>query len=172
MRIDRIVRQDHRGIFARLFCDELLQPFGWDGAIRQINQSLTRERGAVRGLHFQFPPHAEDKLVSCLHGEVFDVAIDLRRGSPSFLHWHGEILSGDNHRSLLIPKGCAHGFQALTADCMMLYLHSQPYHAASEGGLNPRDSRLAIDWPLPIGEISDRDAAHPMLADDFAGIDL
>jgi dTDP-4-dehydrorhamnose 3,5-epimerase len=170
MRIEREAREDRRGFFSRLFCDEALAPFGWTGPVRQINHTLTRQAGAARGLHFQFPPHAEDKLVSCLQGEVFDVAVDIRRGSPTFLDWHGELLSADNRRSLLIPKGCAHGFQALTPDCMMLYLHSVPYAAASEGALNLHDSRLAIAWPLPLGEISERDAGHPLLTDDFAGI--
>jgi dTDP-4-dehydrorhamnose 3,5-epimerase len=172
LRIDRNPREDRRGFFSRLFCDDAFLSFGWDGAVRQINHTLTRAPGAIRGLHFQYPPNAEDKLVTCLQGEVFDVAVDLRRGSPTFLQWHGEILSVDNRRSLLIPKGCAHGFQALTADCMMLYLHSEPYHPASEGALNLRDPRLGIRWPMAIGEISERDAAHAMLTDQFTGLDI
>jgi dTDP-4-dehydrorhamnose 3,5-epimerase len=171
MRIDRGAREDHRGFFSRLFCDDAFLAFGWTGPVRQINHTLTRTPGAARGLHFQYPPHAEDKLVTCLQGEVFDVAVDLRRGSPTFLRWHGEILSAGNRRSLLVPRGCAHGFQALTADCMMLYLHSQPYDAASEGALNLCDPRLGIAWPLPIGDLSERDRAHPMLTDAFAGLE-
>jgi len=123
----------------------------------------------VRGLHFQHPPHAEDKLVSCLRGEVFDVAVDLRQGSATFLQWHAEILSADNARSLLIPQGFAHGFQTLTDDCELLYLHSRAYAAGAEGALNVRDPALAIRWPLAFTDISERDAQHPLLTREFTG---
>jgi dTDP-4-dehydrorhamnose 3,5-epimerase len=103
---------------------------------------------------------------------VFDVAVDLRRGSPTFLRWHGEILSPGNNRSLLIPEGCAHGFQALTEDCELLYLHTAAFDPASEGALNAVDPRLAIRWPLEIAEMSDRDRRHSMLAGDFMGLDV
>src|ERR1039458_3777337 len=102
---------DHRGYLERMFCTEELQGLIRGKGIVQINHTLTTRRGTVRGLHFQYPPYAETKVVSCLRGEVFDVAVDLRQGSPTFRHWHAEILSGDNHRTLLIPEGFAHGFQ-------------------------------------------------------------
>jgi dTDP-4-dehydrorhamnose 3,5-epimerase len=121
-------------------------------------------------MHFQPPPHSEMKLVSCVRGEVFDVAVDLRRGSPTFLRWHAERLSADNNRALLIPQGFAHGFQALTDDAELIYCHSAAYDAASEGGLNPRDPRLAIAWPLPITELSARDAQAAMLDAAFTGM--
>jgi dTDP-4-dehydrorhamnose 3,5-epimerase len=121
-------------------------------------------------MHFQFPPHAEDKLVSCLRGEVFDVAIDLRSGSTTFLQWHGEILSGENCKSLLIPQGFAHGFQTLSQDCELLYLHSAAYHPGAEGALNPLDPAVGIEWPLAFTDISERDSKHPLIAQTFTGV--
>jgi len=110
--------------------------------------------------------------VSCLRGAVWDVAVDLRAGSPTFLQWFGTELSAANHRALLIPPGFAHGFQALADDCEMLYLHSAPHAPASEGGLDALDPRLAIAWPLPVAERSPRDAEHPLLAPGFTGLPL
>ena len=161
---------DSRGYLERLFCAEDLHPLVAGRGISQINHTLTAVRGTVRGMHFQRPPHAEAKLVSCLRGEVFDVAVDLRRNSPTFLHWHSEILSAANHRSLFIEEGFAHGFQALTDDCEMLYFHTTAYHPEAQDGLNPQDPRLAIAWPLPIVGLSPRDAEQPWLGDTFAGV--
>jgi dTDP-4-dehydrorhamnose 3,5-epimerase len=168
--IERRRHSDERGFFGRLFCADELAPAGFDAPVAQVNQSVTRERGAVRGLHFQHAPHAEVKLVSCLRGEVFDVAVDLRRGSRTFLKWHAQRLSPGNGLSLLIPRGFAHGFQTLSDDCEMLYLHSAPYAPAAEGGVAPGDPALAIDWPLPVARLSPRDAAHPPLPPDFTGL--
>lgn len=168
--IERLRIEDPRGFFSRFFCAEELAEVGFALPIAQINHTLTHRRGAVRGLHFQHPPHAEDKLVSCLRGEVFDVAVDLRSGSPTFLRWHGELLSADNQRSLLIPQGFAHGFQTLTEDCELLYLHSRPYAPGAEGAVNARDPAVAIDWPREITELSERDAHHPLLTPDFKGL--
>ncbi len=123
-------------------------------------------------MHFQYPPHAEDKLVGCVRGEVFDVAVDLRANSPTFLSWYGEILSAENSRSLMIPQGFAHGFQTLTDDCELIYLHSKPYVPSAEGALNARDPRLAITWPLLVTDISARDSSHPNLAHDFKGVSI
>ena len=161
---------DQRGFLARLFCADDLLPAGWTAPIAQINHTHTARRGTVRGLHFQRPPHAEMKLVSCIRGEVWDVAVDLRRGSPTFLKWHAERLSADNNRALLIPEGFAHGFQALSDGAELIYCHSAAYAADAEGGLNVRDPRLAIAWPLPVGEMSARDAHLPVVDDAFAGI--
>lgn len=110
------------------------------------------------------------KLVSCIRGEIWDVAVDLRRGSKTFLNWHAERLSAENCRALLIPEGFAHGFQSLTDDVEMLYCHSAAYVAAAEAGLNPKDSLLAIPWPLPITELSARDVQHPMVNKEFSGV--
>ena len=168
--VERHVDQDERGTFSRLFCAaELIESGREPFAVAQINHSVTQRAGAVRGLHFQRPPHSETKLVSCLHGAVFDVAVDLRRGSPTFLQWHGEVLSRENRRAALIPKGFAHGFQTLEPDCELLYVHSRPYVADAEGGLDATDPALAIAWPLPFADVSARDRSHPPLAPDFAG---
>ena len=161
---------DERGFFSRFFCADEFAEAGFDAAVAQINHTLTRRAGTVRGLHFQHPPHAEIKVVSCLRGSVFDVAVDVRRGSPTFLRWHGEVLSADNARSLLIPRGFAHGFQALCDDCELLYLHSHRYAAGAEGALSPVDPRLAIGWPIAVTEMSDRDRSHPPITADFHGI--
>jgi dTDP-4-dehydrorhamnose 3,5-epimerase len=110
------------------------------------------------------------KLVSCLRGEVFDVAVDLRDGSPTFLKWHAEILSATNYKTLLIPEGFAHGFQALADDSEMLYLHTVPFQRGSEAGLHPADPRLGIRWPLDVAELSPRDAGHPMVKSIFRGV--
>lgn len=163
---------DSRGYLERLFCADELQALAPGKHIVQINHTLAASLGTVRGLHFQYPPHAETKFVHCLRGEVFDVAVDLRRGSPTLLQWHAEVLSAGNHRTFVIPEGFAHGFQALTDDCEMLYFHTAAYRQDAEGGLNVQDPRLAIRWPLSATGLSPRDAAHPMLDGDFRGIQI
>ncbi|MDR7308884.1 dTDP-4-dehydrorhamnose 3,5-epimerase [Rhodoferax saidenbachensis] len=170
--LERQVLGDARGFLTRLFCAEELADAGWTGAVAQVNHTYTAQRGVVRGLHFQHPPHAETKLVTCIRGAVWDVAVDVRAGSPTFLQWHAVELSAQNHRSLLIPQGFAHGFQTLTEDCEMVYLHSAPYVAQAEAGLSAQDPRLAIVWPLPIAELSPRDAQHPLLNALFKGLTL
>jgi dTDP-4-dehydrorhamnose 3,5-epimerase len=161
---------DARGSLSRVFCAEELTAAGWAWPVQQINHTHTLRTGTVRGMHYQRPPHAEAKLVSCMRGRVWDVAVDLRAGSPTFLQWCAQELSADNRTALLIPPGCAHGFQALTDDAELLYLHSAPYAPRADGGLHPADPRLGIAWPLPIAELSARDAGHPMLGDSFLGL--
>ncbi|MBK1631886.1 dTDP-4-dehydrorhamnose 3,5-epimerase [Thiohalocapsa halophila] len=163
---------DERGYLERLFCRDELRDMIGERRIEQMNHTLTGKAGTVRGMHFQHPPHAEMKLVTCLRGQVFDVAVDLRQGLPTFLRWHGEYLSAENHRTLLIPEGFAHGFQTLTDDCELIYLHTAAYQPDAEGAVNALDPRLAIDWPLPVTEMSARDRAHLSIATDFAGIRL
>jgi dTDP-4-dehydrorhamnose 3,5-epimerase len=170
LRIERKPLADGRGSFVRLFCAEELAAAGWNKPITQINHSYTAKRGTVRGMHFQYPPHAEMKLVICLRGEVWDVAVDLREGSPTFLRWHAERLSAENNAALLIPEGFAHGFQTLTDEVELLYLHTHPYVPAAEGRIHPQEARLAIAWPLAITELSERDAAAAPLPADFAGV--
>lgn len=163
-------RADHRGAFTRLFCDrDLAQAIG-GRQIVQVNHSQTAAVGALRGLHFQCPPHAEMKMVRCLKGRVFDVAVDIRKNSPTYLHYHAEELSPDNARMMVIPEGFAHGFQVLEAGSEMLYLHTAFYNPAAEGGLRYDDPALAIVWPLPVSDISDRDKGHPLTADGFEGV--
>lgn len=159
--VERQRSGDERGWFSRFFCREELALFGADGSIAQINQTFTRTPGTVRGLHFQRPPHTEMKLVSCIRGEVFDVAVDLRPESPTFMTWHGAVLSANNGHALMIPAGFAHGFQTLVADCELLYLHDVPYAPDAEAGVNALDSSLAIRWPLAVVLLSSRDRALP-----------
>lgn len=170
--VERLRLEDHRGFLARLFCAEEFAAAGFAMSVAQINQTLTRQTGAVRGMHYQLLPFAEMKLVTCIRGRVFDVAVDLRAGSPTFLQWHGEILSPDNRHALAIPQGFAHGFQALDSDCELLYLHSAPYRPDAERALNALDARLGIEWPLPISDMSDRDRGHAVLSEFFTGIEL
>lgn len=171
-RIERQRLDDSRGFLSRLFCAEELVGSGWCKPIAQINHTCTARPGTVRGMHYQHPPHAEMKLVTCIRGEVWDVAVDLRRGSHTFLHWHAEILSVDNYRALLIPEGFAHGFQALTDNVELLYCHSAVHNPGAEAALNALDPRLAIAWPLEIAELSLRDAKHPLMDSMFEGVCL
>ena len=165
--IRRLPIGDERGYLERMYCRDDLGGLLGSRSIVQINHTLTEKVGTVRGLHFQRAPHGETKLVSCLRGSVYDVAVDLRPDSPTFLHWHAEMLSQDNHRTLVIPEGFAHGFQSLTSDCEMLYLHTAAFHAEAEFGIDATDPRLAIPWPLPIAVRSARDSNHPSIATTF-----
>ena len=163
---------DSRGSFSRLFCAEELSHAGWKKNIAQINHTVTEKAGTVRGMHFQHPPYAEMKLVTCLRGAVWDVAVDLRKGSATFLHFYAIELSGANKLSLLIPEGFAHGFQTLVDDCELIYLHSTAYEPEAESALNPKDPMLQISWPLTISNISNKDAGTEMLSPQFKGLIL
>jgi dTDP-4-dehydrorhamnose 3,5-epimerase len=165
--LKRDVRGDERGYLERMYCTSELSGMLAGRSVVQINHTFTAEVGTVRGLHFQMHPHAETKIVSCLRGKVYDVAVDLRPESPTFLKWHAEVLSPEGHSALVIPEGCAHGFQSLTPDCQMLYFHTAAFDAASERGLDATDPRLAIVWPLPISIRSARDSNHPSVSDFF-----
>jgi dTDP-4-dehydrorhamnose 3,5-epimerase len=171
-RVQRTPLEDERGFFCRFYCAREFARAGSGQPVSQINHTLTRRAGAVRGLHFQYPPHAETKLVSCIVGAVFDVAVDLRLGSPTFLQWHGERLTAGNRASLLIPEGFAHGFQALEPNCELIYLHSAAHAPEAEGAINVSDPRLAIEWPLAIIDLSARDRSHPFMEADWPGIAL
>ena len=163
---------DDRGYLERLFCTDELSAIIGIRNIVQINHTMTLKAGTVRGMHYQQPPYAEMKLVSCVCGEVFDVAVDLREGSPTFLRWHAEVLSESNHKTFVIPEGFAHGFQTLTENCELLYLHTAAYEPKAEAGLNALDDQLSVEWPLSITERSLRDQQHAMLAPDFSGLSV
>jgi len=164
--------KDQRGSFVRYYCGNELSSLIGERRIVQINLSNTHTVGAVRGLHFQHPPHAEMKLIRCLRGKVWDVAIDLRSGSPTFMQWHSEELSPENARMIVIPEGCAHGFQVMEEDSELLYLHTAFYTPGYEGGAPFNDPRLNISWPLPVTDLSERDRKHPPITPDFAGITI
>jgi dTDP-4-dehydrorhamnose 3,5-epimerase len=172
IKLERQLLGDERGFLSRVFCASELSKCGWHGSIAQINYTYTAKKGTVRGLHFQYPPFSEIKLVSCLKGQVWDVVVDLRADSPTFLHWHAEVLSHENGSALLIPEGFAHGFQTLTDDVELLYCHSTVYAPKAEAGINRLEPRLAINWPLPISECSARDQAFSFLDDEYSGVVL
>lgn len=161
---------DARGQFVRVFCEDTLATLRPGLAFPQVNLSATTHRGTVRGMHFQRSPAAEGKLIRCLRGRVFDVAVDVRAGSPTYLHWHGTELSGEGQQQLFIPEGFAHGFQALSDDVLMLYLHTARWSPEHEDRLRPNDPTLAISWPLPVERLSDADRGAHLLDDAFVGV--
>jgi len=168
--VESALQTDERGSFTRLFCQKELGELVDERQIVQINQSSTRTVGAVRGMHYQHQPHAEMKLVRCIKGKVWDVAVDLRAGSPTFLHWHAEELSAENAHMMVIPEGFAHGFQVLEEDSELLYLHTDYYTPSVEGGVRPTDPELSIAWPMVPQDLSDRDLNHPLLTSEFTGL--
>lgn len=155
---------DERGWFARSFdADEFLAR-GMDPLVVQCNVSFNARGGTVRGMHHQRPPHGEPKLVRCVRGAIFDVAVDLRGDSPTYCAWHGVELSASNGRALYIPRGMAHGFQTLTDDCEVLYQMGHRYVPEAADGVRWDDPAFAIQWPEPAGGerfISERDRAYP-----------
>ena len=161
---------DDRGAFSRLFCGDALSTMLEGRSIAQINHSSTNDIGAIRGLHAQKSPSAEMKIVRCLKGRVFDVAVDLRADSSTFLQWHGEELTPENNKALLIPEGFAHGFQVLDADSELLYLHTEFYHPEQEVGVRYDDPSIAIDWPLAVSTVSEKDKCSPYINESFRGL--
>jgi dTDP-4-dehydrorhamnose 3,5-epimerase len=170
--VEHCYNQDSRGFFARLFCQESLAPIIGDRKIVQINHSGSSKQGCVRGLHYQLPPHAEMKLIRCIKGRVWDVAVDLRPESATYLQWFGQEISANNGKMMVIPEGCAHGFQVLESDSELLYLHTSAYTPEAEGGININDSLLSVTWPLTVTERSERDSALPSIDSSFTGIVL
>jgi len=163
---------DDRGFFARTFCRKELAKIGFDKQVVQINHSLTRQKGAIRGMHYQHPPACEIKIVRCMQGTVFDVMVDVRAGSPTFLKWYGIELSKDDMRMVYIPEGFAHGFQTLTDNAELIYFVSAFYSPELEGGLRFDDPAIAINWPLPAGDVSAKDRNCPLIGSSFKGIKL
>lgn len=169
--VDTPIYSDERGRFSRFFCPKNFQALLKGKPIVQVNHSVTNKIGAIRGLHFQKAPALEVKFVRCTAGRVFDVAVDLRASSATFLQWYGVELSAENKKMLVIPEGFAHGFQVLEKNSEMMYLHSEFYAPEHEGGIQYNDSRIAINWPLPVSDLSNRDTTFPMLDNGFTGID-
>jgi len=167
--IEPNTNKDHRGSFSRVFCKEELSSI-FQGNIAQINHSITTQKGSIRGLHFQYPPSSEIKIVKCINGSVFDIIVDIREGSATFMQCYSTILSNKNMRMMYVPKGFAHGFQTLENDTQLLYMHSEVYTPENEGALNIFDPILNIQWPLEVSDISIRDTHHPMIEKDFKGI--
>lgn len=161
---------DQRGFFERIFCQEEFHKIGLKKKLVQINYSETKKAGTIRGLHYQLSPYSEVKIVTCLKGKIFDCIVDLREKSPSFLKWHGEILSEKNQKMMYVPEGFAHGFQALSDNCNTLYLNTNFFHQDSERGLRYNDPLIGIKWKLKVAEISDKDSERPFLKKNFKGL--
>jgi dTDP-4-dehydrorhamnose 3,5-epimerase len=161
---------DERGWFARTYCKNEFAAIGHTDEWVQLNHSVTNKKGAIRGMHYQLPPFSEIKMVRCIAGAVFDVIIDLRKDSPTFLQWFGTELSAANKKMIYIPGGFAHGFQTLTDNCELVYHHSQFYAPGVEGGIKYDEPKVNIEWPLPVVTISERDERHPFLDDNFKGL--
>jgi dTDP-4-dehydrorhamnose 3,5-epimerase len=168
--IDLSPFSDSRGWFARTYCKNEFTAIGHTKEWVQINHSFTVKAGALRGMHYQLPPFKEIKMVRCIAGSVYDVIIDLRRGSDTFLKWFGAELSSKNKKMMYIPEGFAHGFQTLSEGAELIYHHTEFYTPGAEQGIRYNDSRVGISWPLEITEISERDVRHPLLNDTFTGI--
>lgn len=165
------VVEDPRGRFTRLFCDSNFSAIRPNLHFCQINLSCTNAAGSIRGMHFQTPPSAEAKLIRCLKGRAYDVAVDIRHGSATFLQWHAVELIPDSN-SVFIPEGFAHGFQALEDNTELLYMHTAAWSKADEYGLRFNDPRLNIQWPMAVSTISDKDRNLALLDDKYQGVYL
>jgi dTDP-4-dehydrorhamnose 3,5-epimerase len=166
--IDLDRKEDNRGFFARAFCQHEFQDHGLKPVIAQANIAFNRRKGSVRGMHFQFPPAAETKLVRCTRGGILDVIVDLRPESPTYLDHISVELTADNHRALYVPERFAHGYQVSEDDTETSYQVGEFYTPETEGGLRYDDPRLGLSWPLPVTEMSDKDRAWALL-DDIEG---
>jgi dTDP-4-dehydrorhamnose 3,5-epimerase len=156
-------RRDDRGHFARAFCAKEFADHGLETSIVQANLSMNAKAGTVRGMHFQRPPHAEVKLVRCVVGELYDVIVDLRENSPTYLEWFGATLSQENGAMMYVPRGFAHGYQSLTDGATAHYMVSASYVASAEGGVRHDDPAIGIKWPGPVVDISPKDGSWPLL---------
>ena len=163
-------RGDERGRFTRLFCARELAQIGHTKPIVNVNHSYTQKAGTIRGMHFQYPPDCEIKIVKCLRGAIWDCIVDIRKDSPTFLKWEGTELTESNHRMIYVPEGFAHGFQALTDDVEIVYFVSNFYAPNNEAGLRFDDPALNIQWRQEATEVSARDREHCLLDTDFKEI--
>ncbi|HZG23828.1 MAG TPA: dTDP-4-dehydrorhamnose 3,5-epimerase [Chitinophagaceae bacterium] len=161
---------DNRGWFARFYCKDEFKQIGHNQEWVQLNHSVTFEKGSIRGMHYQVSPYQEIKMVRCISGAVYDVIIDLRKESNTFMKWFGTELSAENRKMLYIPKGFAHGFQTLTENCELIYHHTEMYTPNAEAGLRFNDPAINISWPLPLSIISEKDAKFPYTYNKFKGI--
>jgi dTDP-4-dehydrorhamnose 3,5-epimerase len=170
--ISKKKKEDKRGFLSRIFCfDELNKSLGIK-PIKQINHTLTIKVGTVKGFHYQVSPSLEMKIVTCLKGKVFDVVVDLRKNSPTFLKKHYQILSDENFYSIVIPEGFAHGFQTLTDNCEMIYFHTSNYNPINERGVCYDDPTLNVSWPLPVDLVSIKDKQYEYIGKSFQGVNV
>ena len=168
--IDLNPYKDDRGWFGRAYCENEFKSIRFNERFVQINHSFNAQKGTLRGMHFQKHPYGETKLIRCITGKVFDVAVDLRKDSPTFLQWEGVELSAENKRMILIPKGFAHGFITLEDNTELLYNHTEFYIPEADTGFHYNDSRANINWPISIKKISEKDRILPNIEDSFEGI--
>lgn len=164
--------QDERGLFARTFCQREFAEIGHEKEFVQFNHSLNTHKGTIRGLHYQRPPFAEIKLIRCIKGAVYDVLVDVRQESPTYLQHYGIELSAENMKMIYIPEGFAHGFQTLEDETSLIYHHTAFYTPGVESGLKFDDPTLGIKWPLPPSVISDKDQKYPSIDQAFTGLTL
>ncbi len=163
-------QEDERGLFARTFCKEEFKQIDFDDEFVQFNHSFNKQKGTVRGMHFQMAPCKETKLIRCVRGSVYDVAVDIRKNSPTFLQHFAINLSEKNMISILIPEGFAHGFQTMEDNSSLIYHHTSYYKPEAEAGLRFSDPSLNITWQLPVAVISDKDRSYPLIDKNFKGI--
>lgn len=161
--------EDQRGLFARTFCKKEFSEIGFEKELVQFNYSFNLKKGTTRGMHYQNKPFSETKLIRCVQGRVYDVAIDIRRGSSTFLQSFGVELSQENMLSMFIPEGFAHGFQTLEDQSSLIYHHSEYYNPEADAGLLYNDGALNIDWPLEAVNVSEKDKSYPIITDNFKG---
>jgi dTDP-4-dehydrorhamnose 3,5-epimerase len=151
---------DERGSFTRNWCKDKMEKQGLESRIVQVNHSINKEKGTVRGLHFQYQPHSEVKIVRCIKGVIWDVIVDLRKISKTYGCWFGARLSAENHKMFYIPQGFAHGFQTLEDNSEILYFHSEYYNKACEGRILYNDEKIAIEWPISVTNVSKKDLSN------------
>ncbi len=161
---------DERGFFTRTFCKEKFSSIGFKEEFVQFNHSFNSLKGTIRGMHYQKPPFSETKLIRCIQGSVYDVAIDLRKNSPTYLQYFGVELSAENLKCILIPHGFAHGFQTLEDNTALIYHHSNFYTPNTEGGIRYNDPTINIQWKFPPINVSQRDLNHPLINNNFQAL--
>jgi len=164
--------QDGRGFFTRTFCEKEFAEHNLVQHFVQANHSGTQGKGVIRGMHFQYTPFSEVKLVKCVQGAIFDVIVDVRAGSPTFLQWFGAELSAENKRMMYVPAGFAHGFQTLSDYSEITYMVSSFYNKESERGIKYDDAKVGIEWPLPVSLVSDKDLNIPLVDSNFMPVTI
>ena len=164
--------KDSRGYFSKIFSSDSFRKLGFANKVCQINISSNLKKGTVRGFHYQKQPKNEQKIIICIKGEILDIAIDLRNKSKNFLKKYKFKLSDKKCNCLFIPRGFAHGFQSLTNNSQIIYIHSELYSSKLDSGINPFDKSLKINWPIRITNVSKRDKLLPKIDSYFKGINI
>lgn len=164
--------QDSRGLFARTFCKKEFQKIGHSKEFVQFNHSVTLQKGTIRGMHYQVPPSSEIKLIRCIRGNVYDVIIDIRYGSSTFLKYHAVELNEANMKMIYVPEGFAHGFQTLENNTQLIYHHTQFYNPEHERGIRYNDPATNIHWPLVPVNLTEKDNNYPLIDYNFKGIKI